>query len=92
MPDLDRLQVAWPVACGPVMARHGILAGLDGSILRIVVDDGAWLQQMVAMRPVLERELSRIADVRLAAIHFEGASVGSKAGRGGSIQGDLQHE
>lgn len=85
MPELDRLQAAWPVACGPAMARHGTLAGLDAGILRIVVDSSEWLEQMRVMRPVLERELAWIANVQLAAIHFEGPSAGSKERRSGPI-------
>jgi hypothetical protein len=71
MPALDRLAAAWPVACGPAMARRGIVAAFEGGVLRIEVADAAWLDEMCGMRSVLERELARIAEVKLAGIHFE---------------------
>jgi hypothetical protein len=77
MSALDRLSVAWPVACGPAMARRGVVAGFEGGILRIEVSDPIWLDQMRAMQSVLQHELARIADVKLAGIHFELKHAGS---------------
>ncbi len=71
MPALDRLTAAWPVACGPAMARRGAVRALEDGILRVEVTDAVWLDQMRGMSAVLQRELSRIADVPLAGIHFE---------------------
>jgi hypothetical protein len=78
---LDRLTAAWPVACGPAMARRGTVAGFEGGVLRIEVADAAWLDEMRGMRAVLERELARIAEVKLAGIHFELKQSGSPGRR-----------
>ena len=67
----DRLAAAWPVACGVAMASHGIVAGFEGGLLRVTVSDTAWLAQMKGMRSMLASDLSRIAGVRVSAIHFE---------------------
>jgi predicted nucleic acid-binding Zn ribbon protein len=70
MEPLDRLRVAWPVACGVAMARKGMVAGLENGVLWVEVADSAWLEQMTAMRAVLQNELARIAEVKLGGIHF----------------------
>ena len=71
MPELDRLTAAWPVACGPALARRGVLTSFEAGVLHIEVADAAWMEQMLGMRAVLEHELARIAKVKLAGIHFE---------------------
>ncbi|MCU1321989.1 MAG: hypothetical protein JWM43_1638 [Acidobacteriaceae bacterium] len=71
MPEEDRLAAAWPVACGSAMAGHGEVSGYDGGLVRIVVTDKAWLQQMQSMSGVLQRELGKIASVAVTGIHFE---------------------
>jgi hypothetical protein len=70
MEPLDRLRAAWPVACGAAMARKGVVAGFEGGVLQVQVADSAWLEQMMAMRAVLQNELGRIAEVKLGGIHF----------------------
>jgi hypothetical protein len=70
MEPLDRLRAAWPVACGAAMARKGVVVGLEGAILRVEVTDPAWMEQMMGMRSVLQRDLGRIAEVKLGGIHF----------------------
>jgi hypothetical protein len=52
------------------MARKGVVVGLEGGMLRIEVTDAAWMEQMMGMRSVLQRELGRIAEVKLGGIHF----------------------
>jgi len=76
MPALDRLTAAWPVACGIALARHGIILGYEGGILRVEVADPAWLEQLRAMQAVLESDLRRIAEVKLGGIHFVKAASG----------------
>jgi predicted nucleic acid-binding Zn ribbon protein len=69
--DEDRLAAAWPVACGKAMAEHGTVLGYADGIVRIQVEDGAWLLQLKSMRGQLSREMSRIAEVTVCEIHFE---------------------
>ena len=71
MPPIERLTAAWPVACGAAMARRGVVTGFEGGVLRVEVADPGWFDHMRAMQAVLERELGRIAEVKLAGIHFE---------------------
>ncbi len=70
LPESDRLAAAWPVACGPALASRGCIVGFAGQTLDIEVEDRPWLVQFQSMAPMLERELARIAGVRVAAIHF----------------------
>ncbi len=67
----DRLDAAWPVACGPAMAQRGEIVGFAEGIVEVQVQDSVWLDQMRSMGAVLERELARIAGVKVAGIHFE---------------------
>ena len=69
--DQDRLAAAWPVACGKAMAGRGMVVGYEGGIVRVQVEDGAWLQQLTSMRGQLGREMARIAGVTVSEIHFE---------------------
>jgi predicted nucleic acid-binding Zn ribbon protein len=67
----DRLAAAWPVVCGKVMAEHGTVVGYVDGVVRVQVEDGAWLNQLMSMRGQLAREVARIAGVRVSEIHFE---------------------
>ena len=69
--DEDRLAAAWPVACGKTMAGRGTVVGYDDGVLRVQVDDKAWLQQLMSMRGQLAGEMARIAGVTVSTIHFE---------------------
>jgi hypothetical protein len=69
--DEDKLAAAWTVACGRAMAERGTVLGYEAGVVRIQVADAVWMQQMVSLRGVLERELARIAGLPVAAIHFE---------------------
>ena len=66
LPALDRLTAAWPVACGPALARRGVLTSFEAGVLHIEVADAAWMEQMLGMRAVLEHELARICQVSRA--------------------------
>jgi hypothetical protein len=70
MPALDRLTAAWPVACGPALARKGVISRFEDGVVYVQVLDAAWTEQFDAMRAVLEHDLARIAGVKLAGIHF----------------------
>jgi hypothetical protein len=67
----DRLAAAWPVACGKALAERGVIVGYTEGVVRVQVEDSAWLQQLMSMRRQLAREMSRIAGVRVSEIHFE---------------------
>ncbi len=71
MGEEDRLAAAWPVACGAAMAGRGEVVGFVDGVVRIVVMDVAWMQQMCSMSGVLQRELAKIAGVAVTGIHFE---------------------
>ena len=70
MPEIDRLRVAWTIACGKSMASRGQIVAFDKGVVTVVAGDPVWLDQMLSMRRTLERELARIAEVKLAGIHF----------------------
>ncbi len=67
----DKLAAAWPVACGKTMAERGTVVGYDDGVLRVHVENRAWLQQLMSMRGQLAGEMARIAGVRVSEIHFE---------------------
>jgi hypothetical protein len=69
--DEDRLAAAWPVACGKALAERGTIVGYTDGVVRVQVEDGAWLQQLISMRGQLAGEMARIAGVRVSEIHFE---------------------
>ncbi len=69
--DQDRLAAAWPVACGKAMAERGIVVGYADGIVRVQVEDDAWLQQLTSMHRQLAGEMARIAEVTVSEIHFE---------------------
>jgi predicted nucleic acid-binding Zn ribbon protein len=69
--DEDKLAAAWPVACGKTMAGRGTVTGYEDGVVRVQVEDGAWLRQLTSMRGQLAGELARIAGVRVGEIHFE---------------------
>jgi len=71
LPVADRLAAAWPVACGKAMADRGEIVGFENGVVEVEVRDAVWLDQMRSMGAVLERELARIAGVKIAGIHFE---------------------
>jgi predicted nucleic acid-binding Zn ribbon protein len=69
--DEDRLAAAWPVACGKTMAERGTVVGYNDGVLRVQVENGAWLHQLMSMRGQLAGEMERIAGVTVSEIHFE---------------------
>jgi predicted nucleic acid-binding Zn ribbon protein len=69
--DEDKLAAAWPVVCGRVMAERGVVVGYADGIVRVQVEEGAWLHQLMSMRGQLAGEMTRIAGVRVSEIHFE---------------------
>jgi hypothetical protein len=69
--DEDKLAAAWPVVCGKAIAERGIVVGYDDGILRIQVNDRAWLQQLMSLRGQFAGEIAQIAGVRVSEIHFE---------------------
>jgi hypothetical protein len=79
--DEDRLAAAWTVACGKAMAGHGTVIGYAAGVVQIEVEDAVWLRQMAALRSVLEREIAKIAGLRVTSIEFELKTAGRK-GRG----------
>jgi hypothetical protein len=69
--DEDRLAAAWLVACGRAMAGRGTVVGYADGVVRVEVEDGAWLRQLMSMRGQLAGEMARIAGVKVSEIHFE---------------------
>jgi hypothetical protein len=71
MREEDRLAAAWAVACGRAMAEHGTVVAYEAGVVRVEVADAVWLQQMISLRTVLERDLAQIAGLPVSAIKFE---------------------
>ena len=71
LPALDRLNAAWPVACGKALADRGEIISFSDGIVEVQVESLVWLDQMRSMRAILESELAKVAGVKIAAIHFQ---------------------
>jgi predicted nucleic acid-binding Zn ribbon protein len=69
--DEDRLAAAWTVVCGKTMAERGTVVGYNDGVLRVQVENRAWLHQLMSMRGQLAGEMARIAGVMVSEIHFE---------------------
>lgn len=69
--DEDRLAAAWALACGKVMAERATVVGYSDGIVRVQVEDSAWLRQLISIRGQLAGEMARIAGIRVSDIHFE---------------------
>jgi hypothetical protein len=69
--DDDKLAAAWPLACGKTMAERVLVIGYDRGVLRVEVENRAWLQELRTMREQLAGEMVRITGVRVSEIHFE---------------------
>jgi predicted nucleic acid-binding Zn ribbon protein len=68
--DEDRLAASWPVVCGRAMAERGAVVGYVDGVVRVQVEDGVWLRQLMNMRVQLAGEMARIAGVTVRDIHF----------------------
>ena len=49
---------------------HGEVTGYEDGVVQVVVSDKEWLQQLRSMSSILERELGKIAGVKVSGIHF----------------------
>ena len=67
---LDRLAVAWLIACGGALAERGTIVGYADEVVRVEARDNTWLEQMRSMRDQLEAELARITGLKIVGIHF----------------------
>lgn len=68
--DMDRLAVAWPVACGKAMAEHASVVDYADGIVRLEAVDDAWMREMMNMKAHLAREMSQIAGVPVKEIRI----------------------
>ena len=66
----DRLSAAWLVACGPALVDRSAVVGYANEILQVEVCDRAWLEQLRTVQKQLSTELTQIAGVKVAGIHF----------------------
>jgi len=69
--ERDRLEAAWLVACGRMLAGHGDVVGYRDGTVEVEVHGGAWLEHLKSQRHHLETEMARIAQVPVTGIHFQ---------------------
>ena len=78
LPDEDRLAAALPVVCGTALASHCSVERLDDRrVLHLGVRGREWLGPLLAMREVLQHDLSRVSGVALSGLHFEATRLGA---------------
>jgi hypothetical protein len=79
LPEEDLFALAWPVACGPTMARRGEVVQYKEGVVRVLVTDHAWAQQMKSTSGVLQSKLALITGMPVTRIHFEVRGSGRHA-------------
>jgi predicted nucleic acid-binding Zn ribbon protein len=67
---LDRLATAWPVAAGHATAERTSVAELEDGVVRILVPDVSWRNQLEMIAQQLRGDLARISRVPLTDILF----------------------
>ncbi len=67
----DRIAAAWKVASGRALSERSAVVGFADGIVQVEVSDSAWLEQFMTIASQLRTEIARIAEVEVAAIHFE---------------------
>ena len=67
----DRIAAAWKVASGRALSERSVVVGFSDGIVQVEVSDSAWLEQLMTIASQLRTEIARIAEVEVAAIHFE---------------------
>jgi hypothetical protein len=82
--DEDRLAAAWLVVCGKTVAERGAVVGYVDGVVRVQVENGPWLRELISMRVQLAEEMARIAEVKVREIHFDrkGMTGDERAGWG----------
>ncbi len=68
--EKDRLEAAWLIACGRILAEHGSIVSYEAGRVEVEVHSGAWLEHLTNTKAHLESELARIAGVPVTGIHF----------------------
>jgi hypothetical protein len=66
----DRIAAAWTVTCGRMLAERSTVVYFENGLVGVEVVDGIWLQHFISIRPQLEAEIARIAEVTVHGIHF----------------------
>ena len=73
-PPEDRLHMAWPLVCGSGLARKSQVLHLDPeNVLHVRVPEREWRDRFFEIRTRLREDLSRVAGVPLAGLHFSTA-------------------
>lgn len=70
MEDESRLAAAWTVACGRALAGRGTVVGYAGGVVRVEVEDGLWLSQMISIRAALARTLAEASGLPVHGVDF----------------------
>jgi predicted nucleic acid-binding Zn ribbon protein len=64
-PVEDRLEAVWRVTCGKALAEHGRVTGYSDGVLRVEVNDEAWMEQMKSLRSKIESDMAWFAGYTL---------------------------
>lgn len=66
----DRVAAGWLVACGKALADRSSVISYEDAVVKVEVQDSAWMEEFAAMREHLKVELTRISGVSVIQLHF----------------------
>ena len=69
-PAAESPLLAWPVACGSVVAERTRAVGFAGGILRVEVADAGWQRELAALAPRYLAALNRYSASQVRRIEF----------------------
>ena len=69
-PANSRPELAWPLACGSVVAARTRTLGFEGGVLRVEVPDAGWRRELQGLAPRYVAHLNRVAGVEVCRVEF----------------------
>ena len=67
----ESAMLAWPLACGPLVAEKTRAVALEDHILRIDVPDRGWREQLKSLAPRYLATINQYSNGRVLGIAFE---------------------
>lgn len=69
-PATEAPSLAWPLVCGPGVAKRTRVLGFRGGILRVEVPDAAWKNQLSSLAPKYLEALNQTIEAEVKHILF----------------------
>jgi predicted nucleic acid-binding Zn ribbon protein len=79
MPEEERVMAAWPQVCGAKAAEHARAESFAGGVLRVRVNDAAWLATLGHLRGQYCARLREMTGVAVEKLEFESTAANLRA-------------